>query len=64
MLYYEMVAEGNITRFLALFQSEIPDKIGPIRSARDYFIDIAEGLDAFYIAHGYSPDAQSLLMQG
>jgi hypothetical protein len=61
---YEMVAEGNITRFLALFQSEIPDKIGPIRSARDYFIDIAEGLDAFYIAHGYSPDAQSLLNAG
>ena len=25
---FEMVAEGNITRFLALFQSEIPDKIG------------------------------------
>ncbi len=61
---FEMVAEGNITRFLALFQSEIPDKIGPIRSARDYFIDIADGLDAFYIAHGYSPDAQSLLNAG
>ena len=40
---YEMLAEGNVTRFLALFQSEIPDKIGPIRSARDYFIDIAKG---------------------
>ncbi|HWK22053.1 MAG TPA: DUF3048 domain-containing protein [Ureibacillus sp.] len=59
---YEMLAEGEITRLLALYQSEIPEKIGPIRSARDYFIEIAEGLDAFYIAHGYSPEAQQLLM--
>jgi hypothetical protein len=58
---YEMLAEGDVTRFLALYQSELPDSIGPIRSARDYFIDIAKGLDAFYIAHGYSPDAKSML---
>ncbi|MFC7687379.1 DUF3048 domain-containing protein [Ureibacillus sp. GCM10028918] len=58
---YEMLAEGDVTRFLALFQSEIPEDIGPIRSARDYFIELAAGLDAFYIAHGYSPEAQQLL---
>ncbi|MDN4494892.1 DUF3048 domain-containing protein [Ureibacillus aquaedulcis] len=61
---YEMLAEGDVTRFLALFQSEIPENIGPIRSARDYFIEIAAGLDAFYIAHGYSPEAQQLLESG
>lgn len=58
---YEFLAEGNVTRFLALFQSEMPDRIGPIRSARDYFIHMAKGMDAFYIAHGYSPDAKALL---
>lgn len=58
---YEMLAEGDVTRLLALFQSEIPESIGPIRSARSYFIDIAQGLDAFYIAHGYSPEAKSML---
>jgi len=58
---YEMLAEGNVTRFLAVYQSEIPEKIGPVRSARDYFVDIAKGLDAFFIAHGYSPDAQKML---
>ena len=58
---YEMLAEGDVTRFLALYQSEIPESIGPIRSARSYFIDIANGLDAFYIAHGYSPEAKSML---
>ena len=60
-IVYEFIAEGDTTRLLALFQSELPDEIGPIRSARDYFIEIAKGLDAFYVAHGYSPDAQSLL---
>ncbi|SOB98947.1 hypothetical protein SAMN05880501_102127 [Ureibacillus xyleni] len=63
-IVYEMLAEGNITRLLALYQSEIPEIIGPIRSARDYFIEIAAGLDAFYIAHGYSPEAQTMLMNG
>lgn len=60
-IVYEMLAEGDVTRFLALYQSEMPASIGPIRSARSYFIDIAKGLDAFYIAHGYSPEAKSML---
>ncbi|CAM3209640.1 DUF3048 domain-containing protein [Filibacter tadaridae] len=60
-IIYELAAEGNITRLLALFQSELPEEIGPIRSARDYFVHIAKGLDAFYVAHGYSPDAKQLL---
>ncbi len=59
-----MLAEGDVTRLLALYQSEIPANIGPIRSARSYFIDIAKGLDAFYIAHGYSPEAKTMLTNG
>lgn len=58
---YEMLAEGDVTRLLALFQSELPESVGPIRSARSYFIDVAKGLDAFYIAHGYSPEAKQML---
>lgn len=60
-IVYELVAEGNVTRLLALFQSELPEEMGPVRSARDYFVEIANGLDAFYVAHGYSPDAKELL---
>ncbi|EGQ26027.1 MULTISPECIES: DUF3048 domain-containing protein [Sporosarcina] len=63
-LIYEFMAEGEVTRYLALFHSEIPDQIGPIRSARDYFVRLAEGMDAFYIAHGYSPEAKKLLDSG
>jgi len=60
-IVYEFIAEGDVTRLLTLFQSELPEEIGPIRSARDYFIHVANGLDAFYVAHGYSPDALDLL---
>ncbi|MFO1441875.1 DUF3048 domain-containing protein [Bacillus sp. Bva_UNVM-123] len=61
---YELLAEGDITRFLAIFQSEQPEKIGPIRSARDYYIELAKGYDSVYIAHGYSPDAKAMLDKG
>ncbi|HEX5565063.1 MAG TPA: DUF3048 domain-containing protein [Sporosarcina sp.] len=58
---YEFMAEGTVTRFLALYQTNLPDEIGPVRSARDYFVDLAKGLDAFYIAHGFSPEAKKML---
>lgn len=31
---YEELTEGGITRFLAVFQSELPNEVGPIRSVR------------------------------
>lgn len=47
---YEAVAEGGITRFLALFGTYEAEKVGPVRSARTYYVDWAEGYDA-YLAH-------------
>lgn len=63
-IVYELLAEGDITRFLAVFQSEKPGNIGPVRSARDYYIGLAKGLNALYIAHGYSPEAKQMLDNG
>lgn len=60
-IVYEVLAEGDITRFLAIFQSEKPKRIGPVRSSRDYFIELAKGYDSLYIAHGYSPEARKML---
>src|SRR5699024_9846335 len=51
-IVFEILAEGYITRFLALFQSEQPDVVGPVRSAREYFFNLADGYDALYIYHG------------
>lgn len=63
-IVYEVLAEGDVTRFLAIFQSEKPTNIGPVRSARDYYIELAKGYDSFYVAHGYSPDAEKMLKKG
>jgi hypothetical protein len=60
-IVYELIAEGDVTRFLAVFQSEKPENIGPVRSSRAYYIDLAKGLNALYIAHGYSEEARKLL---
>ena len=38
---YEAVAEGGITRFLAIFYCQDAGEVGPVRSARTYFIDFA-----------------------
>lgn len=61
---YEVLAEGDVTRFLAVFQSEKPEIIGPVRSARDYYIELSKGFDALYVAHGWSPEAQEILNSG
>ena len=58
---FEAIAEGGITRFLALFQTEQPDHIGPIRSARPYYVRWARGFDAAYVHSGGSPEALALL---
>lgn len=60
-IVYEILAEGSITRYLALFQSELPDVVGPVRSARDYFIHLSDGYGAIYVAYGGSPEAFQLL---
>lgn len=57
-LVYEFLAEGNITRFLALYLHNEPQTIGPIRSARPYFLDKAMELDAIYAHCGQSPQAE------
>ncbi|MCL1843096.1 MAG: DUF3048 domain-containing protein [Defluviitaleaceae bacterium] len=55
---YEVLAEGNITRLLGIFQSEMPETIGPVRSARDYFVDLAFNHDGIFVHHGTSPTGQ------
>jgi hypothetical protein len=63
-IVYEVLAEGELTRFLAIFQSEKPDVVGPVRSARDYYIELSQGYNALYVAHGYSPEAKEILYSG
>ena len=63
-IIYEILAEGDITRLLAIFESEKPETVGPVRSARDYYIELAKGYDSLFVAHGYSPEAKKMLTSG
>lgn len=51
---YEAVAEGGITRFLSIFYCNNAEEVGPIRSARTYFLDfISEyGTNPLYVHVG------------
>ena len=58
-MVYEIIVEGGETRLMALFKGVDLEKIGPVRSARHYFIDYAMENDAIYVHFGQSPQAQS-----
>lgn len=60
---YEILAEGGITRYLAIFHSQTVDKIGPVRSARYYFAYIAKGHDFPFAHAGGNTDALALIPQ-
>lgn len=63
-LVYEALAEGGITRFLAVYQTEDVTSIGPVRSARTYFNDWAQELKAVYVHVGGNSDALYYIKQG
>jgi hypothetical protein len=63
-IIYEMPAEGGLTRLQVLFYGETPDVVGPLRSARPYFIDLAREYNAVFVHHGGSPAAFDYLDTG
>ncbi len=54
---YEFLVEGNITRYLGIFLINEPEVIGPIRSARPYFIEKALEFDSYFVHVGGSNQA-------
>ncbi|MBI5230013.1 MAG: DUF3048 domain-containing protein [Candidatus Magasanikbacteria bacterium] len=57
-LVVEAPAEGGLSRLLAFFLTgQTVDAIGPVRSARPYFVDFARVFDALYLHVGGSPAA-------
>lgn len=61
---YETLAEGGITRTLALFQSKDSKEIGPVRSARDYFIEWMSEYNSLFVHVGASAVARDIINQG
>lgn len=54
---YETLAEGGITRFMAVFARENIPEIKPVRSARPYYLEWVSEYDALYVHAGGSPEA-------
>lgn len=52
-IIYEAPVEGRITRLMAVFEDfDDLDRIGPVRSSRDYFLYVAMGYEALYCNWG------------
>jgi hypothetical protein len=58
-IIYEIIVEGGETRLMPIFWGTDPGMIGPVRSARHYFLDYALEHDAIYVHYGQSPKALS-----
>ena len=62
-IVFEALAEFGITRYMAVFIPGISPElrtIGPVRSARSYFVEYAKGLRGVYVHAGGSPEALTL----
>lgn len=59
---YEYVVEGSITRLMGLFENyDKLDKIGSVRSCREYFVYTALEFDAIYMHFGQAAYALDIL---
>ncbi|MFA6254649.1 MAG: DUF3048 domain-containing protein [Patescibacteria group bacterium] len=57
-IIYESIVEGDITRFLAIFDPQIKaTRIGPVRSVRPFFVELAEEWQVVLFHAGGSSDA-------
>ncbi|MFD0619662.1 DUF3048 domain-containing protein [Paenibacillus sp. GCM10027629] len=63
-MLYEVLAEGGITRIVAIFQSEnFQEPIGPIRSIRPYLIDLGDSYQGVLVHAGASTDGYAVLQR-
>ncbi|GAC1444060.1 MAG: DUF3048 domain-containing protein [Chloroflexota bacterium] len=58
---FETLAEGGVTRFMALYLEHDATKVGPVRSTRMYFDRWAAGFHSILAHVGGNDDAQALL---
>lgn len=62
-LVYEALTEGGITRFMAIYGPRDAAKIGPVRSARTYYIDWCAEFDAFFAHAGGAQNALTKIVK-
>lgn len=62
-IVFEALAEGGITRFMMLFNADmaLPSTIGPVRSTRLYYGQLAQSFEAVHVHAGGSPAGLNLM---
>ena len=60
-MVYEAVDEGGVTRYVAVFSSNDAEIIGPVRSARIYYAEIARSFDPIYAFWGTYKEAYPVI---
>jgi hypothetical protein len=60
---YEQITEGDITRFIAVYNSTIPDTAGPIRSVRAMDPDVVTPLGGIFAYSGGIPQSVQAIRQ-
>lgn len=56
-IVFETTTEAGITRYLALYQENKPEEVGPVRSVRPAFVDWGMGFEASFAHVGGSEEA-------
>lgn len=59
---FEVEAEGGVTRFAAIFRENMPDKVGSVRSARLFDLELIRMYDALLAYSGTSEPIQRLIL--
>lgn len=62
-ILYEALVEGGITRLLGIGENFTSDRIGSVRSARHYYVSIADEYDAIFIHYGKTKYAVSKIKE-
>lgn len=60
---YEALAEGGITRLMGIVEKPSADRIGSVRSARHYFVSVADEYDAIFVHYGQTKYALSKIAE-
>lgn len=62
-ILYEALAEGGITRLMGILPKPTADRIGSVRSARHYFVSVADEYDAIFVHYGQTKYALSKIAE-
>jgi hypothetical protein len=57
----EMPVEGGATRLMTVYDRIDPTRVGPVRSARDYFHTLSTNMDGILVHDGGSPSAMAAI---